>query len=168
MDEVLIGEITKPHGIKGELKVRPITDFPERFKKLQEVILVAPKGTKDTFKIKKANVQGTDIYLALDGVNSRDEAEKLRGMAIKIKSSEVPPLGKGRYYYFELEGMEVYEGDNYLGILTQILETGANDVYLVKGPQGEICVPALKTVVKKVDVPGKRMDVILPPGLLDK
>lgn len=168
MDEVLIGEIIKPHGIKGEVKVRPITDFPQRFKKLQEVILVDPKGTKNTFKVKKANVQGTEIILALDEVNTRDEAEKLRGMAIKIQRSEVPPLEEGHYYYFELEGMEVYEEDNFLGTLTQVIETGANDVYLVKGPQGEICVPALKAVVKKVDVPGKRMDVVLPPGLLDK
>lgn len=168
MDEVLIGEIIKPHGIKGEVKVRPITDFPQRFKKLQEVLLVDPKGTKETFKVKKANVQGTEIILALDEVNTRDEAEKLRGMAIKIQRSEVPPLEEGHYYYFELEGMEVYEEDNFLGTLTQVIETGANDVYLVKGPQGEICVPALKAVVKKVDVPGKRMDVVLPPGLLDK
>src|SRR5690554_1149602 len=95
MDEVLIGEIIKPHGIKGEVKVRPITDFPQRFKKLQEVLLVDPKGTKETFKVKKANVQGTEIILALDEVNTRDEAEKLRGMAIKIQRSEVPPLEEG-------------------------------------------------------------------------
>jgi 16S rRNA processing protein RimM len=111
-------------------------------------------------------VQNTEVYLTLEGVNTRDEAEALRGWAIKIDRSEVPPLKDG-WYYFELEGMQVYEEDKLLGTLTQVIQTGANDVYLVKGPKGEICVPALKTVVKNVDVPGKRMDVKLPPGLID-
>jgi 16S rRNA processing protein RimM len=69
--------------------------------------------------------------------------------------------------YFELEGMEVYEDNVLLGTLVRVLETGANDVYLVKGDKGEIYIPALKSVVLKVDVPAKRMDVALPPGLLD-
>lgn len=165
MSEVLIGEIIKPHGVQGELKVHPITDNPQRFKKLKEVTLVQNKESR-RLRVLSAKVQPDGVYLTLEGISNRDEADKLRGWAVKIDRTEVPPLKEG-WYYFELEGMQVYEGETHLGTLTQVLQTGANDVYLVKGSKGEICVPALKTVVKNVDVPGKRMDVELPPGLLE-
>lgn len=165
MEQVLIGEVIKPHGVQGEIKVHPITDNPKRFKKLEEVILVQNQVQR-RLKVLNAKVHQAEVYLTLEGVNTRDDAEKLRGWAIRIDRSEVPPLKEG-WYYFELEGMKVYERDSLLGTLTHVIQTGANDVYLVKGDKGEICVPALKTVVKQVDVAGKRMDVELPPGLID-
>ncbi|MEA4900178.1 ribosome maturation factor RimM [Desulfitobacterium sp.] len=165
MNEVLVGEVIKPHGIRGELKIFPLTDNPSRFKKLAKVTL-EQKGVIRTFNILKVQVHQDEVYLTLEGIETREEAEKLRGFAVKIDRADVPPLEKG-WYYFELEGMQVFDGEVCLGVLTQVLQTGANDVYLVKGECGEICVPALKTVVKKVDVPGRRMDVTLPPGLLE-
>jgi len=165
MDEVLIGEVIKAHGIRGEIKVHPLTDNPKRFKKLKEVILTRGED-KRYLKVLNAKVQQNEVYLTLEGVNTRDEAEALRGWSIRIDRSEVPPL-QDRWYYFELEGMKVYEKDKLLGTLVQVIETGANDVYLVKGDKGEICIPALKSVVKNVDVAGRRMDVILPAGLVD-
>ena len=165
MDEVLVGEILKAHGVKGELKVYPLTHDPRRFIHLQEVILTKGERHKRV-KVLGVRVQPDFVYLTLDEINSMDEAEKYRGWEVRIDRSEVPPLKEG-WYYFELEGLQVYDGERYLGTLTQVLETGANDVYLVKGPQGEICIPALKSVVKKVDIPGRRMDVILPPGLVE-
>lgn len=165
MNEVLIGEVVKPHGVQGEIKVYPITENPQRFKKLKKVIL-EHHGRTQAFNIVKARVQPDGVYLTLEGIVTREAAEKLRGFNVKIDRADVPPLKEG-WYYFELEGMRVFDGEVYLGILTQVLETGANDVYLVKGERGEVCIPALKTVVKKVDVPGRRMDVELPPGLLE-
>ncbi|AHF07576.1 ribosome maturation factor RimM [Desulfitobacterium metallireducens] len=165
MNEVLIGEVIKSHGVQGELKVYPITDNPQRFKKLDRVSL-EQKGVTRSFKILKARVHQDEVYLTLEGIETREEADKLRGSAVKIDRADVPPLKEG-WYYFELEGMQVFEGEICLGVLTQVIETGANDVYLVKGEQREICVPALKSVVKKVDVPGRRMEVELPPGLLE-
>ncbi|MDP4125661.1 MAG: ribosome maturation factor RimM [Bacillota bacterium] len=163
MNEVLIGEVLRPHGNSGELKIYPLTTDPERFLKLQEVILRSGKIDQH-FKIISARVQMDTVLLALKGIDSIDIAEKYRGWEVRIDRSEVPPLKEG-WYYFELEGMQVYEGDILLGTLTQVLETGANDVYLVKGTKGELCIPALKSVVKHVDVLGRRMEVILPPGL---
>ncbi|WP_425807256.1 ribosome maturation factor RimM [Desulfitobacterium sp. Sab5] len=165
MNEVLIGEVIKPHGVQGEFKVYPITENPQRFKKLKKVILEHNEMIQ-AFNILKARVQPDGVYLTLEGIATREEAEKLRGFSVKIDRADVPPLKEG-WYYFELEGMQVFDGEECLGILTQVLETGANDVYLVKGERGEICIPALKSVVKKVDVPGRRMDVELPPGLLE-
>lgn len=165
MDEVLIGEVLRPQGISGELRVYPLTTDPERFLKLREVILRRGE-TDQRFRIVKARLQMENVLLKVEGIDTVDQAEKYRGFEVRIDRSEVPPLSEG-WYYFELEGMQVYEGDLLLGTLSQVLETGANDVYVVKGPKGEICVPALKSVVQRVDVPGRRMDVILPPGLLE-
>lgn len=166
MDEVLIGEVLRPQGISGELRIYPVTNDPERFLKLQEVIMRRGGEPDQRFKIIKARLQMEYVLLKVEGIDSVDQAEKYRGCEVRIDRSEVPPLSEG-WYYFELEGMQVYEGDLLLGTLSQVLETGANDVYVVKGPKGEICVPALKSVVQNVDVPGRRMDVILPPGLLE-
>lgn len=165
MDTVLIGEILKAHGVKGELKVYPLTHDPSRFKKLSRVILTQKEKTC-SFPVSTARAQGGMVYLALEGISSAEEAEKYRGWEVRIDQSEVPPLKTG-WYHFELEGMDVYAGEEHLGTLVSVMETGANDVYLVRGKRGEICIPALKSVVKTVDVPGKRMEVVLPPGLLE-
>lgn len=165
MDEVLIGEVLRPHGFSGELKIYPLTTDPARFLKLKEIILRCGMLEKP-FKIISARVQMDLVFLIVEGIEGIDQAEKYRGWEVLIDRSEVPPLKEG-WYYFELEGMQVYEGDVLLGTLSSVLETGANDVYLVKGPKGEICVPALKSVVLHVDVEGRRMDVKLPPGLLE-
>ncbi|AET70092.1 16S rRNA processing protein RimM [Desulfosporosinus orientis DSM 765] len=165
MDEVLIGEVLRPHGLGGELRVYPVTDDPGRFLKLQEVILRRGKANQH-FKVLKARLQKDCVLLAVEGIHTLDQAENYRGWEVCIDRSEVPPLAEG-WYYFELEGMQVYEKGILLGTLTQVLETGSNDVYVVKRDREELCIPALKSVVKHVDVPGRRMDVILPPGLRD-
>lgn len=165
MNEVLVGEVIKPHGVRGELKVYPITDNPQRFKKLEKVF-IEQNGVLQPFNLLKVRVYQDEIYLTLEGIETREEAEKFRGSAVKIDRTNVPPLKEG-WYYFELEGMQVFEGEVCLGVLSQVLQTGSNDVYLVKGERGEICIPALKSVVKKVDVPGRRMEVELPLGLLE-
>lgn len=165
MTYVLIGEVLRPQGVKGELKIYPVTDDPQRFLKLREVILRRGSLAK-RFTVLQARVQPDFVFLTVEGIGDLDQAEAYRGWEVCIDRSEVPPLAE-RWYYFELEGMEVYAGDVLLGTLSQVLETGANDVYLVKGEKGEICVPALKSVVRRVDVEGRRMDVILPPGLLE-
>lgn len=165
MADVLIGEVLRPQGLSGELKVYPLTTDPQRFLKLHNVILQSGEIVKN-FKIITARVQKNFVFLTVEGIESKDQAERYRGWKVLIDRSEVPPLQEG-WYYFELEGMQVYEEDVFLGTLSQILETGSNDVYVVKGPKGEICVPALKSVVLHVDVEGRRMDVRLPPGLLE-
>ncbi|KUO66169.1 MAG: 16S rRNA processing protein RimM [Gracilibacter sp. BRH_c7a] len=166
MDSIIIGEVLKPQGIQGELKVYPITDDPTRFKQLKKV-LISDGKTTESLSIKAVRVDPKGlVFLTVEGINTREEAEKYRGFTIRVKLADVPPL-KDRWYYFELEGMKVYENDVLLGTLTKVLATGANDVYIVKDNDREILVPALKTVVKNVDVPKKRMDVVLPPGLLD-
>ena len=166
LETVVIGEVLKSYGIKGEMKVYPLTDNIARFKKLKKVYLT-DGNTESSFEVQSVRLgPKSTVYLKLAGIDTPEQAQKFQGFQIRIDRSEVPPL-KDRWYYFELEGMKVYENDVLLGTLVQVLQTGSNDVYLVRGEGKDICIPALKSVVKKVDVPGKRMDVILPPGLLD-
>ncbi len=166
MDSIIIGEVLKPQGVQGEVKVYPITDDPTRFKQLKKV-MVSDGKTTEILRINSVRIDPKGlVFLTIEGISTREEAEKYRGFTVKVDIKDVPPL-KDRWYYFELEGMMVYENNELLGTLTKVLATGANDVYFVQGDDREILVPALKTVVKNVDVPGKRMDVILPPGLLD-
>ena len=165
MDEVLVGEVLRSHGAHGEFKVYPITHDPHRFQELSEVILV--KGeVKKRFTVNSVRVQPDYVFLSLEGITTIEQANNFQGWEVRIDRSEVPPLAEG-WYYFELEGMKVYEGLNCLGTIAQVIKTGANDVYLVKGSQGELCIPALKSVVKNVDVAEKRMEVVLPLGLLE-
>ncbi|MHB1651052.1 MAG: ribosome maturation factor RimM [Desulfitobacteriaceae bacterium] len=165
MNKVLIGEVLRSHGVNGEVKVFPITRDPHRYKKLKTITLINGEAERQ-LQVTDVKVQPEFVYLAFQGIETKDEAEKLRGWKIYIDRTQVPSLEDG-WYYFELEGMQVYEGDICLGTLTKIVETGSNDVYVVRGNKGEICIPALKSVVKKVDVSGQRMDVELPPGLME-
>ncbi len=165
MDEVLVGEVLRSHGVRGEFKVYPITHNPHRFEELREVILV--KGDiRKQFRVNSVRVQPDYVFLGLEGITTIEQANSFQGWEVRIERSEVPPLAEG-WYYFELEGMKVFEGSNCLGTIVQVIQTGANDVYLVKGSKGELCIPALKSVVKNVDVAEKRMEVVLPPGLVE-
>ncbi|MCL1853777.1 MAG: ribosome maturation factor RimM [Peptococcaceae bacterium] len=161
---VLVGQVTKPQGIGGEIKVFPLTDDVNRFACLSEIVLMQGERV-EPHQVAYVRIERGYAYLKLEGVDSRDMADRYRGFEVRIDRGAVPPL-TDRWYYFELEGMQVYEKDVLLGTLVRILETGANDVYVVRGEFGEICVPALKSVVMKVDVEGQRMDVVLPAGLL--
>ncbi|MDR0434228.1 MAG: ribosome maturation factor RimM [Gracilibacteraceae bacterium] len=163
-ETVLIGEVLKPVGLKGELKVYPLTDDPQRFLALTEVILRGG-GTDEVRALLRARVDGKMAYLTLAGIDSVEAAACRRGFEVRAPRAQSTPLPPGRWHYYELEGMDVYDNGVWLGKLERILATGANDVYIVRGTGGEICVPALKTVVRRVDVPGRRMDVDLPPGL---
>ncbi|NLI91407.1 MAG: 16S rRNA processing protein RimM [Peptococcaceae bacterium] len=166
METIVIGEVLKPQGVKGELKIYPLTDNVARFKRLKKIYLSDGKRELP-YEIRGVRIDPKEmVFLKLNGIETPEEVEKFRGYQVRIDRTDVQPL-KDRWYYFELEGMKVYEKGILLGTLTRVLETGANDIYLVQGEKGEICVPALKSVVMNVDVPGKRMDVELPPGLLE-
>ncbi|MDR1069662.1 MAG: ribosome maturation factor RimM [Gracilibacteraceae bacterium] len=166
-ETVLIGQVLKPQGLNGELKVYPLTDDPRRFLALGEVRLRGAGTETEVLPVRQARISGGGkmVYLTLAGIDSPETAAQYRGFEVRVPRAQAAPLAPGRWYYYELEGMDVFDGGVWLGKLERILETGANDVYIVRGEAGEICVPALKTVVRRVDVPGRRMDVDLPPGL---
>lgn len=167
-DLVSIGVIRGAYGLRGEVRVAPLTDFPERFDKMEKVFVVGP-GVKTLMNIEYTRTANQTVLLKFQGIDLREKAEGMRGRYLMIPEDEVYPLPEGGYYHFQLKGLTVYDQERgYLGVLQDILETGANDVYSIKSEEyGEILIPAIKEVVLRVDLEKKEMQVKLLPGLLD-
>lgn len=166
---VSIGKIAGTHGYKGTVKVIPLTDFPERFKNLQQVYL-NHNGTVTQVAVESSNVSNQPLLIKLKGIESKEEAQNYRGSLLMVEEKDVFPLPEGVYYHFQLQGLKVYDLERgLLGTLTQILETGANDVYVVDSPRyGEILIPAIRDVIEAVDLDQGEMRVKLLPGLIDE
>lgn len=166
---VTIGEILTTQGNKGELKVQPHTDFPERFQVGDEVLL-EKDGRLSSFRIASVRHHQRWVILGFEGVDDMSAAEKLRGSIIKVSRDQVHPLPEGHYYIFQLVGLPVFSDEGeYIGDLTKVFPTGGNDVYQVVHPQTkrEILIPAIKECVKSIDLEQKRITVKLLPGLVD-
>lgn len=174
---IFIGKITKPVGVKGLLKVIPLTDFPERFLKLKEVyifnetlnkLIINPKTENDLFRIKDVSLFSNFIKLKLDGYDDINEISSYINMLVCIDEKKKVKLPKGLYYYYDMLGCIVYEGDNIIGEVIRIDNFGSSDILFVKTPKGnEVMIPLLKEFVTKIDVIKKKIDVALIEGLID-
>ncbi|HPT77826.1 MAG TPA: ribosome maturation factor RimM [Candidatus Atribacteria bacterium] len=164
-----VGIVLKPHGLKGELKVKPLTDEPARFDKLERVYVKQADGYKE-YHIKSTRYDKGFVYLKLSGVDSIESASALRNQYFWIPRSEAIALPEDSYFIGDLIGSSVktIQG-NTLGTLTDVIQTGSNDVYVVKGNKGEVLIPALKSVVKNIDIRAGLVTVDLTnmEGLLD-
>jgi len=160
-----VARVLRPHGVRGELKVRLETDFPERFALLKRVYL-GPDYLP--FELESfRNLPGYGL-LKLKGLDDRTSAQALSGMDVQIPISEAMPLPAGEYYEHEIVGLAVWSEDGQqLGVIEEVLFTGSNAVFICVGAGGEVLVPNLPEVVIKVDLEGGRMTVRLPAGLVD-
>lgn len=162
---LLIGQIAKPHGVRGELSVTPYTDVPERFTWLKTVYL--GQDSPREVVVEGARVHQQQVLLKLAGYDDRNAAETLRGQWLQVPEAEGIPLEEGEYYLYQLQGLAVYsEEGQHLGTLVEVLETKANNVFVVHGPLGEILLPDTAEVVKQIDFEAQKMVVFLMPGLL--
>ncbi len=162
-DLIAVGEVVAPHGVRGLLRVYPLTDEPLRFRDLAEVLI-----DNRSYRVLQATPHKNLVLLRLDGVDSRDQAEALRGKTVCIPREQVRPLAEGRYYDFELVGMCVYdEAGALIGRLKDVLRTPANAVYVIEADGREVLIPAVREFVREVDVEGRRMVVRPIPGMLD-
>lgn len=146
------------------MKCRVVTDFPgERFKSGARLLVGA-----ESRRLRSARVTGDIVYLKLQGVEDRDAAEALRGLDVLVPRAEAVELPEGQFFWDQVIGLHVEDTSGRpLGAVTDILETGANDVYVVKAPgRREILVPAIKDVVQLIDPEAGRMVIDPPPGLL--
>lgn len=162
---ISIGKILGPQGIKGEVRVLPLTDFPSRFATTKEV-RIDKKNV--VMKVDYAREHGTLFIFKFHGIDTRDEAEKLKHALLQVTREDLVKLPEGEYYHFEIIGLRVVSSaGEELGTITNILQTGANDVYVVKKPEGkkDLLIPALKTIVQEIDLGKNTMRVDLPPGL---
>ena len=167
MEFVEIGLITKAHGVKGDVKIIPHTFDMTRFSLLNEVTLLQKSGGQ-VYKIEKVKYQNKSVILKLNGIDNMSQAEGLRGSVIAIPASLALPLDEDEYYIGDIIGcIVIAEDKKVLGEITDVLETGANDVYVVKNEEGkEILIPSVKHCILNVDIPGKTVLIKLPGGLL--
>ena len=159
---VLVGVITSPHGVNGVVSAECLSDNPRRFTAGAEFF----DDHGQVYVLEQASPHKGRLLVRLRGYDDRDAAEKLRGVKLYVSPAPDEQLPEGQYYHYQLTGLEVREKGGVLGTLTDVLQYAANDVFLVKSADGkEILVPALKAVVKKVDLEAGVMEVELPEGL---
>ena len=162
---LVIGQIAKPHGIRGDVRVTPHTDLPERFTWLDEIYLgeTNPKPVS----VEYVRIHKRLVLLKLAGYDDRNAAGLLRGKLLQIREDQAIPLNDDEYFLFQLEGLAVISEDGtFLGKLIQVIETGANNVFVVRGPQGEVLLPDIADVVRDIDFENGHITVQLLPGLL--
>lgn len=163
-----IGVIVAPFGVHGELKVRPLTDIPDRFAELDDVH-VGPEHTRYPIKSVRP-YKGEMVVLKLDGIDDANTAETLRNLDLQIPESKLAALPPDSYYQHDILGLHVItmDGQN-VGHITDIIVTGSNDVYSSKAPDGkQVLIPAIKDVIKQIDLIRRTMYIDPLPGLLDE
>lgn len=159
-----VGRVVRPHGVRGNLLVAVESDIIRSITPGTKIFL-GPDHI--AFTVRQFSPHRNRYLLGLETLNSRTEVENYRGTSLYLRFEDTSPLPEGEYYYWQLLGLEVVsDEDNRLGILEEIIQTGANDVYLVRSETGdEILLPAIEAVIKDIDLDKKRMLVHLLPGL---
>jgi 16S rRNA processing protein RimM len=157
-----IGRIVAPHGVRGDVRIVPLTDFPQRFYDLKTVYL---DNETHVVEVEFVRPHQQFFLVKFAGYNCMNSADTLRGKFLKVRRDQLVSLPEGHYYIFDIIGLQVFtEAGELLGEVTDVLETGSNDVYTVeqKGvSKTPLLIPALKEVVKKIDTENKQMIVRL-------
>lgn len=162
-----VGIISSTHGVHGEVKVFPTTDDVNRFKKLKEALLRLPSGEQLPLKIVSVKFFKQFAILKFEGYDSINDIEKYRGLSLYVSRENAVRLAKDEYYIADLIGMRVVDEEGQeLGELTDVMETGANDVYVIAKPDGsELLLPAISQCILQVDVEEGFMRVHVLEGL---
>lgn len=163
-----IGQIVNTFGIKGQVKIVPFTDDITRYDELKE-IYVEKKNELKLFQIEQVNYKKNMVILKLKGIETVEEAEKLRNCYLKIDRKDAKELPKDTYFIVDLLGLDVYTDEGkLLGKVDDIYNAGSSDIYVVKDELGkQILLPAIKDVLKEVDLENQKIIVHLIKGLVD-
>lgn len=167
-DCILLGRITRPHGIRGEVKVHSYSGQPENFQQYREILVDAEEGGEERrpFRVEQCRVQGRLAILRLAGCDTRTQAEALAGREIWLRRRDLPEPGKDEFYLADMEGKEAVSAEGQLlGRITGIMETAAHPVLVVTGRGREYLVPLHEGIVAAFDE--ERVVLRLVPGLLD-
>ena len=165
-----VGKIVNTHSLKGEVKVISSTDFEEeRFKKGSKLLITRGNQLIREVVVQSYRNHKNFLLVKFEGIDSVEEAEKLKNLQIKIDSDEVGELEENEFYFHQIIGCEVFdENDKNLGEIIDILTPGANDVWVIKGEEGkEILIPYIEDVVKKIDITSKKVNIEVMEGLID-
>ncbi|MBR6570845.1 MAG: 16S rRNA processing protein RimM [Clostridia bacterium] len=156
-DYLLLGEIVRPQGIRGEVKVRHYTDDPDRFHDLDVVFL--KRGDRyEQMTVTDSRVQGDDVYLKLEGIDDRNEAEKLRNIQLWVDRENAVELGEDEVFIADILGAKAFDTKgNPVGVLKDVLTPGGVDVFVLKTPKGTLMFPALKEVLLEMNADEGRL-----------
>ena len=162
---LVIGQIGKAHGVRGEMRVTPHTDEPERFTWLERVYVGEKK--RQPIVVERARLHKDFVLLKLAGYDYRDQVDMLRNEWLLIPEEEAIPLAEDEYFLYQLMGLQVFrESGELLGDLVDIIETAANNVFVVQMAEQQLLLPDIEDVVREIDFENGRMTVHLLPGLL--
>jgi 16S rRNA processing protein RimM len=157
-----VGQVIRPWGTRGQVKIEVLTDFPQRFRPGVRLLI-----DDRSYLCEAVTRPPKSLVLKLQGVESPEQAEELRSALLEVPTAEAEPLPEGSYYYYQVLGLEVYTTDgDHLGQVAEILPTGSNDVYVVQGPRGEVLIPATAEVITALDLKAGRITIEPLPGLL--
>ena len=167
---LLLGRVLRPHGVRGEVRIEVLTAYPERIVPGRRVFIgpdPQDPHSATTHTVTRSRKHQKMLILQLEDIADRGAAETLRGQFVMVTLDDAVPLEEGEFYLFQLIGLAVYtdEGEH-LGRITDVIETGANDVYVVRGPRGEVLLPAIDECILELDIEGGKVTVHLLEGLL--
>lgn len=163
MPYIEIGKIVNTHGLKGHVKVEPWCDGIETFEYLKRVFI-----NNKEYNVESVKSQKNFFLLKLAELNKVEEAELLKGKIINAQEDEMLPLPEGVYYIKDIIGLSVYEGEKLIGEITDWIETGSNNVYVIKRSKGkDVLIPAIDSVIKEIDIENKKMSVNMLEGLME-
>ena len=164
---VTVGQVVNTHGHKGEVRVWPLTDFPERFQEGASLVFVQGDKTRQ-LSIGRARVHKNMMIIQFAEISDMDSAETLKGGLLKVSKNELVELPENTYFVFEIIGMAVETIDKkVLGRVKDVIQTGANDIYLISGPEKDYMVPAVKEFIQQIDRENGLITINPPEGLLD-
>lgn len=166
---LILGEVLRPHALRGELRIRILTDYPERIIAGKTIYLAEEIDSQAAaYQVEYLRANKEYGLLKLRGIENRDQADLLRELLVLTDIDDAVPLEAGEFYLYEMIGLDVQTEDGEtLGKLVEVLETGANDVYIIDSPRyGEVLIPAIDQTILKTDIDAGIMTVRLPEGLL--
>jgi 16S rRNA processing protein RimM len=166
---VALGELGRPHGLRGEVRVTPLTDDPARLAGLRECIVWdVARDARERRRVRSARRHGEAVVVALEGVDTPEAAGALVGRLLALPRAEARPLPPGQFYPWQLTGCEVRsEAGEALGVVTRIEASGAQDLWVVEHAGREHLVPAVPEIVQEVDLAARRVTIRPPAGLLE-
>jgi 16S rRNA processing protein RimM len=165
---VMVGEIVRPHGLAGVVKVRATTDNPQRFSLLEEVKLERRGRALGEYRLERVQIGNGEVFVKFQGVDDRNQAEALRGAGLMIPREARVPAPADHYYHFEIIGLPVYSAAGEpLGEIVNIETFPAHDVWVIRHGERERLVPAVEAFIKEVDVENRRVVIAPIPGLFE-
>jgi 16S rRNA processing protein RimM len=154
---LIVGRIARAHGVRGEFVVTPDTDFPERIPSLRDALLIRDESVTNVV-VESVRPLGKQFLVKVQEVDSPEAAAAWRGASLAVPSEKAARLPAGQHYIHEVLGLRVEtEAGELVGTVVEIIRTGSNDVYVVRGAGGEVLVPAIASVVTAIDVAGGRL-----------